>query len=485
MIGRIGTTGLMVLVTGLGGLAIAEEPDPNPAPQPDGTNVWYVGNNTQYPVIQEVLDACGDGDEIVVAEGLYVESLEIVRNDVTLRPWCMPPNGTTPVAHWADVIFWNPTEGFNNANGYAIRMTGGNNTYVGRPRQVTELDNTYYQIPTEVQPGEFNAVGAPVDVSVIAAATDLFLNRGAMTFWSRSINNVAVYSTNGEGTFQDCSITSQNGFGGGAIITGSANTTQFVNCNFNSTFATGNPLKLSDGTFGPEVNVVTITGGAPQFMDCRFTNNQAGTFGIIYDVDSQSHWDRCEFQGNMAPASNGAFYAVGSTPTFMRSTFEGNSSLRGTVFWDSTGVTGPNMMNFNNCNFVNCTTADLMYGGAVMVDCDDCEGSSPLVMLSQCGFRGNQGRANSTGWDQYDIWSPYFPKFRIGADLDLAKPVVISDVDEQSLPGDVNGDGVVDFADIESLHASLGSCRYDGNYDGDITIDDLLGVLAAYGAPCQ
>ena len=65
----------MVLVTGLGGLAIAEEPDPNPAPQPDGTNVWYVGNNTQYPVIQEVLDACGDGDEIVVAEGLYVESL--------------------------------------------------------------------------------------------------------------------------------------------------------------------------------------------------------------------------------------------------------------------------------------------------------------------------------------------------------------------------------------------------------------------------
>ena len=267
-------------------------------------------------------------------------------------------------------------------------------------------------------------------------------------------------------------------------LTGDANTTQFVNCNFNSTFATGNPLKLSDGTFGPEVNVVTITGGAPQFMECEFTNNQAGTFGIIFDMDSRSHWDQCKFIGNVCPASNGTYTAIRSTPTFMRSTFLANSSLRGTVYWDATDVTGPDMMNFNNCNFENCITADLMYGGAVMVDCDDCAGNAPLVTLSQCGFRGNQGRPNSTGWDQYDIWSPYFPKFRIGSDLDLTKVVVITDMDAV-IPGDVNGDGQVDTDDIESLHAALGTCRYDGDYNGEITIDDLLGVLASYGSPCQ
>ena len=50
-----------------------EVPDPNPVPQADGTNLWYVGNNTQYPVIQSVLEAAGDGDEIVVeAEGLFL-----------------------------------------------------------------------------------------------------------------------------------------------------------------------------------------------------------------------------------------------------------------------------------------------------------------------------------------------------------------------------------------------------------------------------
>mgnify|MGYP005687637635 CR=1 FL=1 len=63
-----------------------ELPDPNPVPQSDGTNLWYVGNNTQYPVIQDVLDAVSDGDEIVIRAGLYVESLTIDNVEITLRP---------------------------------------------------------------------------------------------------------------------------------------------------------------------------------------------------------------------------------------------------------------------------------------------------------------------------------------------------------------------------------------------------------------
>ena len=59
-----------------------EYPDPNPVQQADGTNLWYVGNNTQYPVIQDVLDAVSDGDEVVVRGGLYVESLHIDNNEI-------------------------------------------------------------------------------------------------------------------------------------------------------------------------------------------------------------------------------------------------------------------------------------------------------------------------------------------------------------------------------------------------------------------
>ena len=69
-------------------VALGQEfPDPNPVPQADGTNLWYVGNNTQYPVIQDVLDAVSDGDEVVVG-GLYVESpYRQQRNRCPVRLW--------------------------------------------------------------------------------------------------------------------------------------------------------------------------------------------------------------------------------------------------------------------------------------------------------------------------------------------------------------------------------------------------------------
>ena len=100
-------------------VTLAQElPNPNPAPQADGTQIWYVGNNTQYPVIQDVLAACSDGDEIVVNgetgtdTALYVESLMIDNKDMlTLRPR-VRRNGTT--MEFDNVAFLNPTQGFNN-----------------------------------------------------------------------------------------------------------------------------------------------------------------------------------------------------------------------------------------------------------------------------------------------------------------------------------------------------------------------------------
>ena len=103
-----------------------EVPNPNPVPQADGTFLWYVGNNTQYPAIQAVLDAAGDGDEIVVRGGLYVESLHIDNNEITIRPFV-----SSDTNDFEDVTFLNPTSGFNNDNGFAMKMEGGRGTYVG------------------------------------------------------------------------------------------------------------------------------------------------------------------------------------------------------------------------------------------------------------------------------------------------------------------------------------------------------------------
>ena len=125
-------------------VALGQEfPNPNPVPQADGTSLWYVGNNTQYPVIQEVLDAMSDGDEVVVRAGLYVESLHIDKNEITFRPFVSTADISQQGfdAKYESVTFLNPTSGFNNDNGYAMKMTGGRGTYIGEPRQFTELSN--------------------------------------------------------------------------------------------------------------------------------------------------------------------------------------------------------------------------------------------------------------------------------------------------------------------------------------------------------
>ncbi len=442
----------------------AEWPDPNPAPNGDGTNTWYVGNNTQYPIIQDVLDACGDGDEIVVAGGLYVESLSIDNNDVTLRPFCSPTKGG---GYWDEVWFWNPTEGFENDNEYAMYVTGGNNTYIGRPRMLTQLPNTNV-VTTMIQPGEWSPMGAPVDVQDVWGD-----NFG---FASRSIDNVAIYSDNGQATFQDCGITSAEGFGGGAMITGDANTTQFVNCYFFGTYAGGQTFDLN----GEPVCVITIRGGESQFHGCYVGDNEGGESGIVNQVGGGTIWYDCGFDDNFAMSGEGTYRCTGGTPAFYQCDFSYNHSREGTVYFDSTGVDGARFMNFISCNFEDNSTSGDQYGGAVQVVCDDCSGDAPEISFSDCGFDGNNG---NMGLGLYDIDSPYFPEYRIAGDIDDGG--LVAGAPDAGVAGDVNADGLVDTTDLDELFAMLGTCTHDSDYSGDVQIGDLLDLIAVYGNSCN
>ncbi len=454
----------------------AEWPDPNPAPNGDGTNTWYVGNNTQYPIIQDVLDACGDGDEIVVAGGLYVESLAIDNNDVTLRPFCEVggwlDNGGC-VGQWASVVFWNPTEGFENDNEYAIYVTGGNNTYVGRPRMLTQLPNTNV-VTTTVVPGEWDPAGPPIDVQDVQG-TDVADNR-TMAFWSRSIDNVAIYSDNGQATFQDCFITSSDGFGGGAMITGDANTTQFVECEFEGTYAGGQTFAPN----GEPVCVITIRGGEAQFHDCEIDENEGGETGIVNQAGGGTIWYDCWFDENYCMSGEGMYQCTGGTPMFNHCWFEDNVSREGTVYFDSTGVDGARFMNFISCNFEDNSTSGDQYGGAVQVVCDDCSGDAPEISFSDCGFDGNNG---NMGLGLYDIDSPYFPEYRIAGDIDDGG--LVAGAPDAGVAGDVNADGLVDTTDLDELFAMLGTCTHDSDYSGDVQIGDLLDLIAVYGNSCN
>ena len=295
-------------------------------------------------------------------------------------------------------------------------------------------------------------------------------------FWSRSIDNVAVYSHNGQATFQKCRITSKDGFGGGAMVTGEANTTQFINCDFRNTFAGGQPFDLN----GEPVCVITIRGGEPQFHQCTIANCEGGESGIVNQVGGGVNWVKSFFAVNTCMAGEGMYQCTGGTPNFFWCQFFNNASREGTVYFDSTGVDGSRFMNFIKCHFFDNTTSGDQYGGVLQVVCNDCEGDAPEVSFSYCNIYNNNG---NSGLGLYDIDSPYFPKYRIA--IDNYDGSLVGGAPGTGVPGDVNADGLVDTTDLDELFAMLGTCTQDSDYSGDVQIGDLLNLISVYGNSCN
>ena len=158
-------------------------PDPNPRPNSDGTFTWWVGNDMQFPVIQEVLDAAFPGDEIVIMEGLYVEDLVLSNDDLTVRPACTL-DGQSPV--WEDVVLWNPTEGFED-DPWSIKVDDSHGCYIGRPRQFFQLANGY-QALTTVEPGEWAPIFPAADVATIARMSGSFSRSWASVVTTTSVS---------------------------------------------------------------------------------------------------------------------------------------------------------------------------------------------------------------------------------------------------------------------------------------------------------
>ena len=461
-----------------------EVPNPNPVPQADGTFLWYVGNNTQYPAIQAVLDAAGDGDEIVVRGGLYVESLHIDNNEITIRPFV-----SSSTNDFEDVTFLNPTSGFNNDNGFAMKMEGGRGTYVGRPRQFTELSNGL-DVETKVQPRDpstYVATGSLVKATALSDSE-------VIEFQSRSLDDVAIWSDSGLGTFFGCDITSMQGFGGGIMVTGAGNQTNFISCDVHDLFATGNTHAES----GEPVCVVNITGDAscqPAFHDCTIEDNDASQFGIIYQNGATTDWYYCSTEDNDARAADGTFMIKAGRANINYCDFEDNESGRGTIYVDMEGSSANDLVRCTECTFADNETVTSLYGGVMWVDHASATGDSPQVMFSDSYFDGNNSMGFPNPTDpsasaletegDYAIHTPYSPEYRVGMDNGGGAFVPVTGNTGDTVPGDVNSDGVIDGVDINDLFDMVGMCRNDLDNSGQIDFNDLLNVLVDFGNTCE
>ncbi|MEC8855115.1 MAG: hypothetical protein VYC41_04590 [Planctomycetota bacterium] len=469
-----------------------ELPDPNPVPQSDGTNLWYVGNNTQYPVIQDVLDAVSDGDEIVIRAGLYVESLTIDNVEITLRPFVTNAGGAPK---YEQVTFLNPTEGFNNDNGWALKMQGARGTYVGRPRQFTELENGL-DVVTRIQPRDaltYSPVGDPINIASILNAE--FSNGSAvMRIQSRTIDDVAIVSDSGQGTFSGFLITSMNGSGGGIIITGAHNQTTFVDCELKNLYSTGSP---HEQVYDLPVNVITVSGDStcrPTFHRIKIHNNDVTQYGVVCQIGADTEWSHCDIYENDARASDGTVMSTGGRSTWHDCVFSANQSGRGTVYWDAEGTLVTDEFRFFDSCFIDNQTVTNLYGGVAWVDHPSGSGQQPQLMFSGCGFVQNNGLNYPNPTDpedstleteaEYAIFTPYFPEHRIG--IDNAGYCTVPDqvLDQGQVFGDLNDDGSVDWSDLDALSSLLGTCSTDVDRNGVTNFNDLVRILNEYNESC-
>ncbi|RZO53457.1 MAG: hypothetical protein EVA77_06880 [Phycisphaeraceae bacterium] len=460
-----------------------EYPDPNPVPQADGTNLWYVGNNTQYPVIQDVLDAVSDGDEVVVRGGLYVESLHIDNNEITMRPFVSTSssaNGT-----YEHVTFLNPTEGFNNDNGYAMKLEGGRGTYIGIPRQFTELSNGL-DVQTKIIPRNPDTYAAGGDPTHLIGIVDP--DGAAFEFRSRSLDDVAIWSNSGKGTFKSAYVTSQQGLGGGIMATGADNQTMFVNVTLEGLYATG----ATHDESGEPVCVVNVTGDMStraRFHNCTVRNNDSAGYGVVYMNGADTEWILSSIGNNDSRAADGTIMAVNGRGTFDSCFIAGNESGRGTFHWDANGTLPTDEYRLNSCLINDNSTVTGLYGGVAWVDHAGASGENPQISLSDCCLTGNNGLGFPNATDpedsyletdaDYAIHTPYMPEYRIGMNnYDCGIPA-------QGPEADLNNDGNVDESDLDTLYDMLGMCRTDIDASGEIDFNDLLNVLVDFGNTCE
>lgn len=443
MISRIA----LISTVAIAGSAFAQEaPDRNPEQNPDGSKTYWTGNNMQWDT-QEAIDDCNPGDIIVIRGGSYVNSLTVNKPNITIRPFCADVNG---VATWEEVELWGPTQGPEAQNGWNVYV-GPNteNVYIGEPRQFRELSSGYVSENTIV-PNEYFGTGSPVEVDDVAGF--------AIRYWSRSVDNTSVMSDSGKATIQKSTFTSENGFGGACVLVGADNDTSFIDCTFDGLYANGTTLRTDVPGLAVEnycISIISSGGMEPTFSDCTISNNRGET--IVYQNGGGGNFNDCDFDLNTADVNfAGVVTLLGTTTNFNNCAFRDNVSGYGTVFMNGEGGSNIDPVRFTNCAFRRNTTIDGQWGGVIYaIDSKAATGTAPKVMFDSCQLTNNNGAGGGSEINQEDFVTPYFPTYRQG---DQNENALASEEPDVCTPSaDLNGDGVVDGADLGIIFASWGT----------------------------
>jgi hypothetical protein len=452
-----------------------------------------------YPTIEEAIERSPSGSVIDIAAGTYFPAVTLDPNSKDLvlrgatdssgnaltrisgqgvRQVFRITNGETAACRFENLII---TDGFDG-NGAGMYIKDSSPTL----SNLTFRDN--YSPGTGGALLVWGAASAPRVQSCF-----FLLNEAAGA-------GGAVQNAFGSVDFSSCVFQFNSAGAGGGGMRNYSCTTSLHNCTFQ-----GNTGSVGGG-------LVSI-GGTATINGCSFVKNESRLGGGVANDHTDASYTNCRFENNRAVDSGGAsrgggIYDVGDTTTYQLCSFYANEAdgEGGAMYFSST------TSSLTNC-FLTNNRAGLRGGGlfakgseitaqAIAISSNDAAEDGGGLYLGQYGvahlfdaiIEGNTALNDGGG-----IFVSQF------GETDLIHSVVCRNVHDQifgawtdngsncvtaiclscGCPADVNGDALVNGADLALVMAAWGTTGPTGdiNSDGIVDSSDIALVLAAWG-PC-
>lgn len=380
-----------------------------------------------YPTIQSAIDACVDGDEVVLEPATYAgdgnRDLDFLGKAITVRS--TDPNDANVVAatvidcQGSDII---PHQG-------VLFFRGEESTSVVAGLVITNAN--------AVTGGAIWCIqGSPtITRCIITGNTALFGgglwnedSRPSVSYCTFSGNTAvsggAIWNTGGGAAISHCAFDENVALlgGGGAMVNFDGGDTTVTDCTFND----------NTSTFGGAIyNHISN----PTLTDCNFVGNVGGHGGAMYNLNCGPMLSYCTFVGNSSYWGAGIDNYDHSYPTISHCTFEQNEATWGGAMVDFGGSSSI----LTHCLFANNSALGAPGGGI-------CCRSGGTTIIDDCTFVGNSAVGGSGG---------------AIACQDGCQPTIVNTTVSGNT-GDKNGGGIY----LEDCGGTIRGCLIEGNTAG-------------------
>ncbi|MHC4130089.1 MAG: right-handed parallel beta-helix repeat-containing protein [Planctomycetota bacterium] len=331
---------------------------------------WYVdddncpgpGSGTEadpYCSIQTAIDNAVDADEILVAPGIYLETIDFLGKAIALRSTDGPEMTIIDAQQTGSVVTCDSGEGPETAlEGFTL--TGGTGTLV------EQYPGHFYLMGG----GMFNLNSSPTVADCTFQENDGDGRGGGMANWDNS-----------NPTVTDCIFDENAGWAGGGGMYNHQSNPTVIDSAFGGNTASGMLNDRSNPAVAGCTFIENSGGGmsnlscTPTVIDCSFIGNSGRGMNNHYGSPTVTG---CQFSGNGDGGMRNDDY---SSPTLTGCAFVDNHATRGGGMWNNDN-SSPTLI---NCLFVANTADDLAGGISSGV------WSSPTLI--NCTLSGNTGGA--------------------------------------------------------------------------------------------